>query len=352
MEIIYSNTIKILIGIILLFSIITCQRVDPENILEITTDNVEYVEEGIYIFHGTIVIQGDDEITQHGFCWSELRNPVIGGAVVQLGSKASKGSFSSTIPDLLASTTYYVKAYAISNSVPKYGNEKSFTSPAPSLPSVTDIDGNIYYTIQIGDQNWMADNLKATKYPDGSQIPLVEDQKTWLNFGVDDQAYSWYDNITANGYTYGALYTWPAAMHGSEGSDTNPSGVQGVCPVGWHLPSDSEWKQLEMFLGMSQNEADGENWRGTTEGGKMKQEGTNNWKSPNTGATNESGFNVLPGGWRHGDGFFMAKGESARFWSSSETGMAWIRGLDNNSSEVHREFSGYYQGYSVRCVQD
>ncbi|MCX6255797.1 MAG: fibrobacter succinogenes major paralogous domain-containing protein [Bacteroidia bacterium] len=346
--------VKIQIGIVfILFSLTTCKRIEPENTVVITTDDIVILSEGVYIFNGTVVSIGKEEITEHGFCWSESGNPVIDGTSIQLGPRKSKGSFSSTVSGLSASKTYYVKAYVITNSIPDYGEEKSFTTPETLRPSITDIDGNVYYTVNIDDQTWMADNLKVTHYTDGSQIQLVEDRVTWFNFGLDDQAYCWYDNIAANGFTYGALYTWPAAMHGSEASDTNPSAVQGVCPDGWHLPSDSEWKQLEMFLGMSQEEADGNDWRGTDEGGKMKHEGTTYWKSPNTGATNESGFNVLPGGWRHGDGFFRNFGISARFWSSSKTGdYAWIRGLDNNSSIVYRNFSGLYEGHSVRCIKD
>jgi uncharacterized protein (TIGR02145 family) len=354
LKMINSAAVKIQIGIvIILFSLTTCKRFEPENTLVITTDDIEIVSEGIYVFNGTVVSIGEEEITEHGFCWSESGNPVIDGTSIQLGPRISKGSFSSTVSHLSASTTYYVKAYAIANSMPNYGEEKSFTTPETLRPTITDIDGNVYYTVNIGDQTWMADNLKVIHYPERSQIQKVEDRVTWFNFALDDQAYCWYDNITANGFTYGALYTWPAAMHGSEGSNTNPSAVQGVCPDGWHLPSDNEWKQLEMFLGMSQEEADGKDWRGTTEGGKMKHEGTNYWNSPNTGASNESGFNALPGGWRHGDGFFKNFGISTRFWSSSKTGdFAWIRGLDNNSSNVYRNFSGLYEGHSVRCIKD
>ena len=352
-KIINPVAVKILVGmIIFLFSINACQRFEPDNILVITTDDITSVSEGIYKFNGTVVNIGEDEITQHGFCWSESGNPVTDGSAIQLGSRESKGSFSSIVSDLSASTTYYVKAYAITNSVPEYGQEKSFTTPAPLLHTITDIDGNIYRTVQIGDQTWMAENLKVTHYPDGSLIPLVEEEEIWLDFSLLTQAYCWYENILTNGYVYGALYTWTAAMNDSVGSDANPSGVQGVCPVGWHIPSDSEWKQLEMFLGMSQEEADGEDWRGTTEGGKMKHEGTNLWESPNTGATNESGFNAFPGGWRHGGGFFMGLGINARFWSSSEIGYAWIRGLDNNSAKVYRNYTGFYRGHSVRCVKD
>ena len=343
---------KILFGMIVFMPVlIECERFEPENILVITTDDITSFTEGIYVFNGTVVNIGKDEITQHGFCWSESGNPVIDGPLIQLGSGESKGSFSSTVSNLSASTTYYVKAYAIANSVPEYGNEKSFTTSPLLSDTVTDIEGNIYKTVKIGDQTWMAENLKVTRYPDGTPIPFIEDSAIWFHLSLYDQAYCWYDNMITNGY-YGALYTWSAAMNGTEGSDANPSGIQGVCPDVWHIPSDSEWKQFEMFLGMSQEEADGTDWRGTDEGGRMKHEGTIFWEDPNTGATNESGFSALPGGWRHGGAFFVGLGTNARFWTSSKMSYAWIRGLDYNSSQVYRDFTGFYRGHSVRCVQD
>ncbi len=349
----YPDAVKILTGIIsFLPPLNACQPLESENILSVTTDKIISDGEGIYIFTRTIVSIGDYEIIQHGFCWSESENLTIDSAASQLGSRELTGSFMDTVSDLSPSTIYYVRAYVISNSVPEYGQEKSFTTAASSLNTLTDIEGNFYNTVKIGDQTWMADNLRVTQYPDGTQILKVEDQGTWFDFGLDDQAYCWYDNILTHGYIYGALYTWGAALNGAEGSDAIPSGVQGVCPDGWHLPSDRQWKQLEMSLGMSQEEVDAEKWRGTTEGGKMKREGTQFWESPNTGATNESGFNALPGGFRHGSGEFMSMGISARFWSTSQNGYGWFRGLDNNTSSINRDYSGFYRGYSIRCIKD
>lgn len=218
---------------------------------------------------------------------------------------------------------------------------------------MTDIDGNIYYTVNIGDQTWMADNLKATRYPDGSRIQMVEDRLVWFSFSLYTVAYCWYENYAATGTIYGALYTWPAAMHITAESDIRQGNVQGVCPDGWHLPGDSEWKQLEMYLGMSQSEADGEKWRGTDEGGKMKHEGTQYWTSPNTGANNESGFTAIPGGWRDGAGYFKNLGTAVRFWSSSKRGdYAWVRELDYNTSGIFRDTKGLYEAHSVRCIKD
>jgi uncharacterized protein (TIGR02145 family) len=346
--------IKIEIGIVvILFSLNGCKKPETENLLSITTDDIEIFSKGIYTFKGTIVSLGNEEINDHGFCWSESVNPETDGTLIELGARSSTGSFSTTVYDVLPGTTYYVKAYAKTLSDIFYGEVKSFTTPDTLPLLIIDIDHNIYYPVKIGDQTWMSDNLKATRYSDGSTIPRVEERLAWFDFSLYTRAYCWYENYGAIGATYGALYTWPAAMNIYSEIDIKPGKVQGICPDGWHLPDDSEWKQLEMFFGMSQAEADGENWRGEKEGGKLKHEGIQYWTSPNTGSTNESGFSALPAGWRDGAGYFRNLGTSARFWSSSKRAdYAWIRQLDYNSSRIFRGTTGLYEGISVRCIKD
>jgi len=152
----------------------------------------------------------------------------------------------------------------------------------------------------------------------------------------------------------GGLYTWAAATAAHDGISLIEEGVQGVCPDGWHLPSDAEWKQLERHLGMSPEEAEASKWRGTDQGGKLKQEGIGYWKNPNDGGTDEIGFTALPGGYRHGSGEFKDISETARFWTSSSNGYgyAWFRELDYDTAAIFRDFSGVYRGHSVRCVKD
>jgi len=184
-------------------------------------------------------------------------------------------------------------------------------------------DGHVYKTVKIGNQIWMAENL-AYKTSSGS----------WA-----------YNNNESNVTTYGRLYNWAAAMNGDSTSYNNPSGVQGVCPNGWHLPSGNEWTELVDFLG-GYNVA----------GGKMKETGYEHWNSPNSGATNESGFTALPGGYRaYNDGTFNDLGNDAHFWSTSEgsSSSVWGRGLYYNTSEVSPYGGGFKNfGYSVRCLQD
>jgi len=148
---------------------------------------------------------------------------------------------------------------------------------------------------------------------------------------------------TNNYQTYGVLYNWPAAMAGEASSNSVPSGVQGVCPTGWHLPSDAEWTVLTSFLG-------GE----SVAGGKMKEAGTTHWDSPNTGANNSSGFTALPAGSRYGNGSFGLLGYNALFWSSTEyySSGAWSRYLYYDYANVGRYGSYKSSGFSCRCLKD
>ena len=196
--------------------------------------------------------------------------------------------------------------------------------------TITDIDGNVYNTVIIGDQVWMAENLKVTHYRNGDPVPNVTDDTDWKNLTTG--AYCNYDNNTNNSATYGCLYNWYAV---------NDS--RNIAPEGWHVPSNAEWQILINYLGGS-----------SVAGGKMKETGTTHWNSPNTGATNESGFSALPGGYRHRSGSYDSMGSGAPLWSSTEydSGNAWARALSGNYSEVHHGNSTNLFGFSVRCVRD
>ncbi len=225
--------------------------------------------------------------------------------------------------------------------------------------TATDLDGNIYKTIKIGNQWWMAENLRVLQYPYAKSIPLITDNTTWaaLSDNGTDDACCYYENSNTNKNTYGVLYTWAAAMGDNAiSSSANPSGVQGVCPTGWHLPSDAEWKVLEKYLGMSQADADATNWRGTDVGSKLKEKGTLHWLAPNTGASNESGFFALPGGGRSAsNGTFISLIYSGFWWSTTECSSiyAWNRHLSYEKQGVYR-YDYYYKsnGFSVRCVKN
>ncbi|MCK4640761.1 MAG: fibrobacter succinogenes major paralogous domain-containing protein [Candidatus Marinimicrobia bacterium] len=203
--------------------------------------------------------------------------------------------------------------------------------------TVTDIDGNVYNTVTIGDQVWMAENLKVTHFRNGDAISNVTDDSDWEN--LTSGAYCIYDNNDSNAVTYGFLYNWYAV---------NDS--RNIAPAGWHVPTDEEWKQLEMYLGMSQSEADVTGDRGTNEGSKLKS--TSGWND-NSNGTDESSFSASPGGYRYYSGSYYYIGYFAYFWSSTESSryFAWNRYLNCLSSVVYRY--GYYKrsGFSVRCVR-
>jgi len=199
-----------------------------------------------------------------------------------------------------------------------------------TLKGVTDADGSFYKIVTIGTQTWMAENLKTTKYNDGTPIPLVTDNTAWLAQAAP--AYCWYDNDEpTNKNIYGALYNWFTVNTGK------------LCPVGWHVPTDAEWTTLTTFLG-------GVNLAG----GKLKETGMTHWISPNMGATNESGFTGLPGGYRHPDGTFYEVGIFGYWWSSTSYDymFSWMRALSYDSSSMIQTRWNKPAGYSVRCIKD
>ena len=304
----------------------------------LTTAEVSEITHATASCGGTVASDGGAHITARGVCWSTIPTPTVADSKTSDGTGV--GEFTSLITGLEAKTTYCIAAYATNHVGTGYGSIRSFTT-TDSMGTVTDIDGNTYRTIKIGNQWWMAENLKVTHYRDGDSIPNVTDGPTWR--GLTTGAYCEYDNDADSVATYGRLYNWYAVAD-----------VRNIAPPGWHVASDAEWKQLEMYLGMSQPEADQTGWRGTDEGGKLKESGTSHWISPNTGATNETGFTGLPGGYRYLGGLYYDIGVHAVFWSSTEngSGFAWCRNLGNVYSGVHRYDGGKEDGFSVRCVKD
>jgi uncharacterized protein (TIGR02145 family) len=191
------------------------------------------------------------------------------------------------------------------------------------------------WDVQICNQLWMSCNLNVDTYRNGEPIPEVQDSATWASLTTG--AWCYYNNDKANGAIYGKLYNWYAV-----------NDPRGLAPTGWHVASDTEWSELETCLGGSD-----------VAGGKLKTTGTIEagdglWNSPNTGATNESGFSALPGGLRLYDGTFIVVGYGGRWWSSTEVVNvgAWGRDLYYNSANIDRYYSNNEFGYSVRCVRD
>ena len=196
--------------------------------------------------------------------------------------------------------------------------------------------GYDYETVQIGEQCWFAENLRSENYRNGDAIPTGLSNDEWANSFAG--AVVVYDEAASNLETYGRLYNWHAVAD-----------VRGVCPSGWHVPSDEEWMTLEMFLGMSEAEVNGTGVRGTNQGTQMKSE--NNWDDGGNG-TNSSGFSGLPGGWRAENGNFYHSNRGL-WWSSSASGSsAWYRWLTSIDDGVARWPDGPTNGFSVRCIKD
>jgi uncharacterized protein (TIGR02145 family) len=212
----------------------------------------------------------------------------------------------------------------------------------PEVP-VTDIEGNVYQTVRIGTQVWMKENLKVSKYRNGNSIPTGLSDATWAS--TTSGAYAIYNNLPANNTIYGKLYNWYAVAD-----------PRGLCPVGWHVPSDNDWKTVESFLGMTTSELDAIGGRGSEQnvGGKAKAV-IGLWIAPNTGANNISGFSGLPSGYRNSsDGSFIGIGEVS-LWVTSTEGSpvgAATRQLYKGFADSFRDYNSKSIGYSVRCLRD
>lgn len=201
-------------------------------------------------------------------------------------------------------------------------------------PNITDSEGNTYKTVYIGSQQWMAENLKVSKYSDGTTIPNITDNTQWENNTTG--AWCYYDNDEKYNTKYGKLYNWYTVT-------PTINGNKNVCPTGWHVPTDAEWTVLSDYLG-------GE----SVAGGKMKEVGMANWMSLNTDATNTSLFTAIPGGYRIFNGNYLYHGYSGNWWSSSESASnnAWSRYINNHSGNVKRDYYAKKDGLSVRCLKD
>jgi uncharacterized protein (TIGR02145 family) len=288
------------------------------------------------IISNTTVFSGGDilddngaPITAMGVCWGPTPNPTIDLSNKTIDYENWYRSYGSIITDFLPDIRYYVRAYATNLAGTGYGNEKTFIIRSPG-PTIADFDGNIYNTVAIGTQLWMAENLKTTRYDDGTSIPLVTDDASWK---ISGPAYCWYNNdSTTYKSVYGALYNWSAAV-----------GLRNVCPMGWHVPTDEDWKTLTTFLGGD-----------SVAGGKLKEAGTSHWISPNAEATNETNFTALPGGLRYYNGAFNYLGLVGNWWSKS---VGYFYNPITMSMYAYYSYVTNYSNYafcglSVRCIRD
>ena len=310
----------------------------------VTTENISGVSAMAALTGGNISSDGGALVTSRGVAYGLVPSPTTSGTITNDG--IGTGVFTSTLTGLTASTTYYVRAYAINGFGTAYGNEVSFTTPAisdlrcPGTPSVTDIDGNVYNTVQIGTQCWTQSNLKVSKYQNGDSISTGLSNSAWELTTAG--AYAFYDNDPVNDGPYGKLYNHYAVMDS-----------RGLCPTGWHVPMDYEWSVMVKHLDPN---ADTGTAMWPNVGGLLKstaiQPTPGGWLPPNVGATNSSGFSAGPGGLRYG-GYFGSLGYSGFWWSSSSYGsFARIRYLNYNNGFSYRGELERNYGFSVRCLWD
>ena len=206
-------------------------------------------------------------------------------------------------------------------------------------PNFKDVEGTVYKSVYIGNQLWQAENLRTIKFNDGTPIPVVEHQSTWFkNFSSTTAVpmVSVYNNDLTLKQQQGVLYNWYVL-------DSSSNGNKNICPQGWHVPTDNDWKILEEYLGGPERA-----------GGKMKETGSLNWVNPNTSATNESLFSALPSGYRLYSGSFVNKGNNGFYWSSSEhsTSNAYFRFLQNESARIIKNSIYKASGLSIRCLKN
>jgi uncharacterized protein (TIGR02145 family) len=334
-----NNRFKIT-GIILFIALdLSCKDERPVVLPDVSTVPVTEILYSTAVSGGTIPNDGGAPVMVRGVCWGTSSEPTTADSKTTDG--AGTGLFSSSITGLSFGTKYYVRAYAGNSAGIAYGNELVFTTKVSGVTfnenltygTVTDIDGISYKTIQIGQQVWMAENLKTSKLNDGTAIPLITDNALWTN--TQTPAYCWFDNNQEiYGNIYGAYYNWFTVNTGK------------LCPAGWHIPADNEFQQLVDILGGN-----------SISGSKLKEAGTNNWSASNKDATNASGFTALPAGMRGSqDGTFDGQGIYGGWWSATETnpsplGAAWSRWIRGDTTVVTRGEIFKIDGFSVRCIK-
>jgi uncharacterized protein (TIGR02145 family) len=278
---------------------------------------------------GHIFCSGGTCVIAHGVCWTTLPNPTKSDNHTTDGIGTC--IFTSNIFGLTPGTRYYLRAYATNYAGTAYGENIEFTTTlATAGNGTTDIDSIFYTSIILGQQEWMAENLKTTRYANGDPIPNVTGNTEWS--ALETGAWCWYNNDNQYENPYGKLYNWHAVADS-----------RNLCPEGWHIPTDAEWTVLTDFLG-GENVADG----------KMKEAGILHWNAPNTDADNSSGFTGLPGGSRSQSGTFSYLRSYGYWWSSSEkdSGSSWSRSLGFNYIAVVRPNLFKKNGISVRCLRE
>ncbi len=311
-----------------------------DGIIVLNTSPVIEITNVSAVSGGNITDDGGGIVNARGIVWGTDENPTVENNEGISNNGTGTGSYVSNLTALNTQTIYYARAYAINNIGTVYGDSHQFRT---FYDVIADIDGNSYGTVLIGTQEWMAENLKTTYYRNKIQIEYPgNNSSAWFN--NTNGAYAWYINDYSNKDIYGALYNGHAV--------NNPNGL---CPSGWHVPSDDEWKILEGTVD-SQYGVGHSNWddiglRGSDAGKKLKA--TAGW-SNNGNGTDDYGFAALAGAFRNSMGQFHQNGDGGSFWSATMSSSAsfWHRSLGYGGDKVNRHFRDINSGLSVRCLKD
>jgi len=305
----------------------TAPQSDVPKVPTVTTSSVTGITATAAYSGGNVTVKGNSDVKARGVCWSTSQNPDISNThtIDGLGT----GGFVSNITNLSPNTLYYVRAYATNNDGTGYGSAFTFTTTQLSCESPITYDGKNYQTILINTQCWFQQNLNVGTRIDG-------------NVNQTDNGFvekHCYNDEETNCTFYGALYQWNEMMQ-----YVTTQGTQGICPTGWHIPTDAEWAVLENYLGGD-----------SVAGGKMKQAGLTNWAPPNTGATNSSGFTAFGAG-NHTSSGYDGIMLFAYFWSSTQDfgdpDYAWSRSPYSTGKDVYRGPGNKGNSFSVRCLKN
>ncbi|WP_162304415.1 fibrobacter succinogenes major paralogous domain-containing protein [Maribellus luteus] len=333
------KTIKSLLNVCILgFLVLSCEKEDKT---ETYINTIEVQNITSYSAECTSEISGDESfpIVARGVCWGKNEQPTLGNSFSV--DDGGFGASSSKITGLNANSLYYLRAYYRSETDTVYGNQIEFSTPDyilfnPELTygTVTDIDGNEYKTIQIGDQTWIAENLKTTRYQNGDAITHETDLYKWGHFQIQTGAYIFYDNNESNKDVHGALYNWYAA-----------SDSRNIAPEGWRVPTVEDWKKLSDYISPFQNGYYGYKLRETTSA---------HWSfydPMRLASTNSTGFTAIPSG-KAVSGKFMDLGaQYAYYWTGTGTqdGSSCIYLGEDIAIDFMQPNA---RGFSIRCIKN
>lgn len=346
---------------------VRCVKIDEDpDLATVTTSDIEVITSFSAIGGGEVTHTGGTGVSIHdrGLVWSTSENPTIDDNDGMTIKEGKLGEFSSTIEDLSPETTYFVRAYATTVAGVAYGEQISFTTDEdPDFPggTVTDIEGNEYQTLFIGEQEWMAENLRVTKYNNQDEIITGLDDEQWVNATEGAYAVFPYDHEDAEGIDseeemveiYGKLYNWYAVTDDRE-----------LCPEGWRVPSRSDVTQLLNYLENSYDFVNEDNIGNTLKdcrqinsplGGYCNTSEHPRWDAHSTQfGTNDFGYSAIPAGYRFIGGNFTRIGRSARWWTATEMSevFSWNWTLSFVLGEANIYQSNLFAGFSVRCVRD